>query len=69
MVRLRKGTVKAALEMVGDRFKTFKKNLSKDAIGVFGGLLILTVILIAGTILWISDKFNKKKDRDAFFHD
>ena len=65
-----KESVKAAWSILTERSRKFKKSFSRDAIGVLGGILILVFIVIAGSILWVCGKFDKKKNknRDTFLH-
>lgn len=64
-----KESVKAAWKIFTERLKAFKKSFTRDAIGVLGGILILVFIVVAGIILWIFNKFERKENRDTFFHD
>ena len=63
-----KGNVKTVWTELAKRFKTFRKNLSRDAIGIFGSVLLLIFVSVAGIIFWIADKFNTKKGKDTFLH-
>jgi len=67
MVRY-KENVKAAWKTVAEKFRTFRKNLARDFVGIFGSILILIFITVAGIIFWIADKFNTKKGKDTFLH-
>jgi len=67
MVRY-KENVKAAWKTVTEKFRTFRKNLVRDFVGIFGSILILIFITVAGVIFWIADKFNTKKGKDTFLH-
>lgn len=63
-----KENVKVGWKMLAERFRTFKKNFVRDFMGIFGSILILIFVTVAGVIFWIADKFNRKKGKDTFLH-
>lgn len=68
MVRVNKEDIKETWKVVSKKSKTFRKNFVRDFIGVFGSLLLLLFISVAGVIFWVSDKFNTRKGKDTFLH-
>ena len=63
-----KENVKAAWSILTERSKKFRKNFTSNLVGVLGGVLILVFVVVAGSILWVADKFNRKKGKDTFLH-
>jgi hypothetical protein len=63
-----KESVKASWKTLAERFRTFRKNFVRDFIGIFGSILILVFVTVAGVIFCIADKFNRKKGKDTFLH-
>lgn len=63
-----KENVKVGWKILAERFRTFKKNFVRDFMGIFGSILILIFVTVAGVIFWIADKFSTKKGKDTFLH-
>ena len=63
-----KENVKVAWSILAERSKKFRKNFTSNLVGVLGGVLILVFVVVAGSIFWVADKFNRKKGKDTFLH-
>lgn len=61
-------SVQPAWKALAERFKTFRQNFTRDAVGVLGAVLLYCFIVIAGVILWIADRVNLKRGKDTFLH-
>ena len=58
MTKLRKN-VGAVAETIAYHVRNFKKNCSRDLIGILGSLLLLVFIFAAGIIFWTADKYKQ----------